>query len=241
MKIDVYASHTHASEKEFRGKACVVIDTLRSTSVMITALNNGCEQIIPVTEVGTAMELKTSMGQDRTILGGERNSQKLGGFDLGNSPLEYTKHAVYGKTLVMATTNGTQAILKAREATAVYLGALLNATVVAKALLAQKKDTILLCAGTNGHFSIDDCITAGYIINRLNKLKGRQSIKLDDLGFVCYELYEHHKDNLEQCIANAAHYTALKDLGFVQDIEYCLKLDSVNVLPRFEDGRITLE
>ena len=231
---------THASEKDFRGKVCVVIDTLRAVSVMVTALKNGCEQIIPVADVEQAMELKTSMGAGRTILGGERNAQKLGGFDLGNSPREYTEGAVYGKTLVLTTTNGTQAILKARDAATMYMGCLLNATTVARAALAEKKDVVLLCAGTNGRFSIDDCITAGYIISRMNKYKGRQTIKLDDLGFVCYELYDRHRNDIAQCVTNASHYTLLKDLGLQEDIDYCLSLDSIDVLPRYEDERITL-
>ncbi len=241
MKIDVFASHTHTSEKDVRGKACVVIDTLRATSVMVTALNNGCAQIIPVMEVEQAMEIKASMDDGRTILGGERGGLKLTGFDYGNSPLEYTKEAVVGKTLVMTTSNGTQAILKAQGAHTLYMGAMLNATTVAKALMKQKKDVVILCAGTNGRFSIDDCVTAGYIIDRMIKYKGRQTIKLDDLGYVCYELYEQHMDDLDALVSNAGHYNILKDLGMQDDIDYCLTMDSVNVLPRFEDGRIALD
>jgi len=241
MKIDVYASYTHATEKDMRGKICVVIDTLRATSVMITALNNGCEQIIPVAEVEQAMELKASMGESRTVLGGERNAQKLAGFDFGNSPLEYVETAVFGKTLVMTTSNGTQAILKAREAATMYMGAMINATTVAKALVSLKQDAVLLCAGTAGRFSIDDAVTAGYIINRIMKCKGKQTIKLDDLGFVCLGLYDQNKKDLNALVSNASHYTLLKDLGMQDDIDYCLTPDTVNVLPRCEDGRISLE
>ena len=101
MKIEVFASQTHVTEKDIRGKDCVVIDTLRATSTIITALANGCEQVIPVEEVGQATRLRASVGGDTmAVLGGERGGQKIPGFDLGNSPLEYGPEHIYGKTLI---------------------------------------------------------------------------------------------------------------------------------------------
>ena len=117
MKIEVFASQTHVTEKDIRGKDCVVIDTLRATSTIITALANGCEQVIPVEEVGQATRLRASVGGDTmAVLGGERGGQKIPGFDLGNSPLEYGPEHIYGKTLILTTTNGTLAIGKAETA-----------------------------------------------------------------------------------------------------------------------------
>ncbi len=155
--------------------------------------------------------------------------------------MEYTKEAVSGKTLVMTTSNGTQAILKAQGADMLYIGAMLNATIVAKELMQQKKDVVLLCAGTKGRFSLDDCVTTGYIIDRMIQHKGRRTIRLDDLGYVCYDLFERYKDNLNALVSNAVHYGVLTDLGMQNDIDYCLTPDSVDVLPRFEDGRIALD
>jgi 2-phosphosulfolactate phosphatase len=230
----------HAADKDLRGRVCVVIDTLRATSVMVTALSNGCEQIIPVEEVDQAMELRASMGARNTILGGERNAQKLVGFDYGNSPLEYTPQAVYGKTLVMTTSNGTRAIIKASAADAVYMGSMLNATAVAKAMMKQKKDIVILCAGTNGRFSIDDALTAGFIIDRMLEHRGKQTVALDDLGYVCHMLFDQNRDDIDACVGNAGHCCILKDLGLQDDIDYCMTPDSLDVLPRYEDGRITL-
>ena len=133
MKIEVFASQTHVTEKDIRGKDCVVIDTLRATSTIITALANGCEQVIPVEEVGQATRLRASVGGDTmAVLGGERGGQKIPGFDLGNSPLEYGPEHIYGKTLILTTTNGTLAIGKAETASRTYIGAMINATSIAR-------------------------------------------------------------------------------------------------------------
>lgn len=241
MKVEVYAAHTHVMEKDIRGKVCVVIDTLRATSTIVTALANGCEQVIPVEEVDQAMEMRNTMSASQTILGGERNAQKMPGFDFGNSPFEYTEQNVHGKTLIMTTTNGTQAIAKARDAVAVYLGAMINGATVAAQLVKQDTDAVILCAGTRGKFSLDDCLTAGYILYRMHHFGGRVDLETDDLGRVCEELYTQHKDDLQNAMKNATHYNVLLDLGMKDDLDYCFERDIVQVLPRCVDGRITLE
>ncbi len=240
MKIDVYASHTHVADKDIRGKQCVVIDTLRATSVIVTALSNGCKQVVPVAEVDQAMELKATMGTD-AILGGERNALKVPGFDLGNSPLEYTTDVVAAKTVILTTTNGTQAIQKAQSASNVLIGSMINGVTVASALMRAREDAVILCAGTKGRFSLDDILTAGYIIYRMRRFGAVEPIETDDLGTVCEQLYIANRDHLVLALENARHFHVLVEAGMKKDVLYCMKRDIVHVLPRLNDGRIALD
>lgn len=240
MKIEVYAAHSHVSEKELREKTVVAIDTLRATSTIITALANGCNQVLPVEEVEEAMDMRITMKESQVILGGERNTQKLPGFDFGNSPLEYVPENVTGKTLILTTTNGTRAIKKAEQADSVHIGALINGLTVASHLHRTNKDAVLLCSGTHGKFSLEDILTAGYIIYRLQRFGSNPDLQLDDLGLVSVDLYEAHKDDLMGALRGTLHYGILHGNGMDDDLEYCLKRDIVRVLPAYRDGRITL-
>lgn len=241
MRIETYASHNHVSEKELRNKTVVVIDTLRATSTIITALYNGCEQIYPVESVEQAVDLAYQMREHNVLLGGERNAEKVQGFDLGNSPLEYTRRSIDGSTIILTTTNGTQAMHKAIYGKIVYMGALINGVTVASALLQSPSDIVLLCAGTDGKYSMDDVITAGYIIYRLRGFGSAKEFELDDLSATALQLYKIKKDNLFKELSMCTHYNTLKDLGLQEDLEFCLKRDTIRILPVMKDGRIIVE
>ncbi|MDL2220773.1 2-phosphosulfolactate phosphatase [Eubacteriales bacterium OttesenSCG-928-N14] len=241
MKIETYAAHTHVTDKELRGKTVVVIDTLRATSTIITALYNGAEQIYPVQSVEQAMDLAYQMREQGVLLGGERNAEKVQGFDLGNSPLEYMRRSIDGKSIILSTTNGTQAMQKAALAKDVYIGALLNGVTVASALMHIAGDAVLLCAGTHGNYSMDDIITAGYIIYRMKGFNSQKEIEMDDLSASAYQLYKMKKDNLQQELSMCTHYNVLKAKGMDEDLEYCLKRDTVRILPVLREGRISVE
>lgn len=240
MKIEVYASRTHVTEKDIRGKNCVVIDTLRATSTIITALANGCEQVIPVEEVGQATELRSSVGDSVAVLGGERGGRKIPGFDLGNSPLEYGPEHIYGKTLILTTTNGTLAIGKAETAIRTYIGAMINATSIARALLKTETDAVLLCAGMEGRFAVEDALSAGYILHCMRQESRGAQIVTDDLGYVCEVLYETNAERLLDSVQFGRGCQQLQALGMMDDVAYCLQRDTVPALPLVQDGRIIL-
>lgn len=238
MKVEVYAAHSHVSEKDLRGKTVVVVDTLRASSTIVTALANGCEQILPVLEIGQAIDLKDSMRELQPVLGGERASVVIPGFDLGNSPLAYTPDRMSGKTLIFTTTNGTAAMEKAKFADTVYIGALINGMQVARAL-SKVENAVILCAGSEDKFSLDDAITAGYIINGI-KFEAAEQVALDDLGAVCESLYRSNESDLMGAVKKAAHAKELMQMGFEEDIAYCVQCDTTKVLPILRDGRITV-
>ncbi|MEQ6358736.1 2-phosphosulfolactate phosphatase family protein [Thermoanaerobacter thermohydrosulfuricus] len=235
MFLQTFETYNSINERELKDKNVVVIDTLRATSVITTALYNGAKEIIPVSEVEEAIELVKSLDKKTYLLAGERNSTKIEGFDLSNSPLEYTREKVENKTIIFTTTNGTKALKKVSLADNVILGCLLNASAVAKYIYTSNKDTIIVCAGTEGKFSFDDIITAGVIYKKLQDLMKFES---DDLSKACYFLYKPYENNLYEIVKEGYHFKRLKDLGYDEDIEFCLTVDKFDIVPKLKDGII---
>ncbi len=236
MKISVYASSDHIKPADTKGKIAVVVDMLRATTTIITALNNGALNIAPMQHIEQAIAVKRS--NKDILLGGERNAEKIQGFDFGNSPLEYSREMVKDKNIILCTTNGSKAIQSASQFKRTIIGALINATAVAKKLSEQEDDVAIICAGTDGKFSIDDIVTAGAIIAKLKNYT--LDLELDDLGILCTEIYSSNAENLHTILNGSMHYTRLMRLGFIADINYCLTEDIVDFAPEYADGSITL-
>jgi 2-phosphosulfolactate phosphatase len=156
-----------------RGGVAVVVDVLRATTVMVRALANGCEAVVPCGEIEEAQAVAAALPPGTAISGGERGGLPIPGFDLGNSPGEYNREVCEGKTLVMTTTNGTRAILASLEAERVYIASFLNLKATAEELLVQflKKDhghsVHIVCAGTEGFISLEDSLLAGALMMEL--------------------------------------------------------------------------
>ena len=231
MKIDIMISADHINNNEVKGKAVVVIDILRATSVITTAINNGCKEIIPVIEVEEALKLADD---GECILGGERKALKIEGFNCSNSPLEYTKEIVHNKRLIMTTSNGTKAIKRCEGADHILIGAMINAKAVAHKVLGLGKDLVIVNAGTYGQFSIDDFLCSGYIINCI--LEENSEIELTDIAKTSHYTYSLGQDL--SFIKEAKHYNRIKELGLDKDLEYCLRKDIINVVPKYINGKI---
>lgn len=234
MTIEVFGAYDHLISKDMRTTQAVVIDTLRATSVMITALKNGCRQVVPAIEIDEAMRRKRSMSEQNVLLGGERDAVKIPGFDLGNSPKEYKRETVEGKVLVLTTTNGTAALRRAGGAKRVLVGAMNNASAVAKKLAQDPGPASIVCAGTRGKFSLDDIFTAGCILARLRELE--PELVLDDLGYTSEMLYQRYRNNWRDLVSNAVHYNVLIKSGFAGDIDYCMQEDTADIVPEWIDG-----
>lgn len=240
VELKGYAVYSHALDEDITDKQVVVIDVLRATSVMITALANGSTKVVPAAEIEDAMHLYQKMPKDSTLLGGERDMNVIGGFDLGNSPLEYTKEKVGGKMTILATTNGTRAIQRAKRAQTLYIGAMINGTAVAQKIAESKQDTTILCAGTNEKYSLDDILTMGYIISRARKLMPGQKLKMDDLCRASLFLYDSKKLHLMEALKDSKHYRALMAAGYHADIEYCMQKDIFDLVPFFSEGEVRI-
>jgi 2-phosphosulfolactate phosphatase len=243
MKIETFALPVLA-EGLLEGKTAVVIDALRATSSIIMAIENGCRKIIPVVEISHALEIAKELGRENTLLCGERGGLPIEGFDLSNSPGDYSRQRVEGKAAVMTTTNGTRAINAAKGAKRVLISAFTNAGQTAKVIADLGDDLAIICAGSDGKFSAEDSLAAGCIIYHMqNWQKSEQkeaALELCDLSIMAAMLYERHKDDLHEPLSNIRHYRYLQSLGLQADLDYCLKPDSASCVPVYSDGSIKL-
>lgn len=226
------------AELPLGGSTAVVIDVLRATTSMVAALEAGVRAIYPVPEPEDAWRLQHRLGGE-VLLGGERGGVRISGFDLGNSPREYTARAVGGRLLAMTTTNGTSALAAAHRAGAdpVYVASLRNAPAVARRLLREAKPTVLVCAGTQGMVSMDDVICAGAIAAAC--LESPAGVELADTARLAVAAYrEVHKD-LARGLRATMHGRRLVELGFEADIVYAAALGASHTVGQF-DGLMVL-
>ncbi|WP_046058917.1 2-phosphosulfolactate phosphatase family protein [Clostridium sp. IBUN13A] len=235
MKIDIIISADDIIESKLENKIAVVIDMFRATSVIVTALNNGCEEVIPFLTIEETLESSEELNREEYILGGERRAVKIDGFDLSNSPLEYTKEVVENKKVLITTTNGTRTLTKSNSAKRIIIAAMINAKAVSDKLLEINEDVVIINAGTNGNFSMDDYICSGYIINEM--LKVDNNIELTDISKTANMIYENNSDIISY-VKEATHYSVMKSLELDNDIEYCMKKSIVNNVPEYKDGKI---
>ncbi len=233
LRADVILFASGSNGKELQNKAAVVIDVLRASTTIITALTNGCQAIIPAIDVTEAGELARRLGGN-CVLGGERNAQKIEGFQLGNSPLEYTTEAVGGQTIVLTTTNGTKAIRMTSGASQVLVASFANIEAIVKQLAAQDMDVSLICAGRNGGFSFEDTACAGAIIEAL------KPDYLTDSARMAHIIYKSGACNSEALIAVSEHAEYLKSIGLEADIEFCARMNWTEIIPVFQDSRLVV-
>lgn len=234
MRVEVLESAKCALKNEFNGKNVVVIDVLRATTVMVTALENGASCIYPFKEIDEAKE-KWGVKKDG-FLAGERKGLKIEGFKFGNSPLEFTKEAVQGKEIFMTTSNGTRAIENALSADNLYIACYLNISAVSEKLLESRKDVVILCAGTDDEFSLDDSLCAGMIIKKISE---KEILKMDDLGLALKKIADLTSD-IKGVLAESKHYSYLKSIGCEKDLDYCTMIDIFNITPFYKNGKIKL-
>ncbi|MGB9813799.1 MAG: 2-phosphosulfolactate phosphatase [Thermovenabulum sp.] len=244
MRIEFYP--TAQSVTKLNGKIAIIIDVLRATSTITTALNNGAKMVIPAISVEEAFYTAKKLKGD-VVLGGERNMVKIPGFNFGNSPLEYKKEFIAGKTVILTTSNGTKAIKASQSAEHILIGCFLNASAVAKKVVEIVFTTKIyfisfVCAGTLGEFSLDDGVCAGCIIDGIIREMENHNypVELSDLAFVCRELYSSNKNNLKNLISHAGHYKKLLELGFEEDLFYCLKKDILSCVPLYDKKNCVL-
>lgn len=230
MKIDVkFLPKDLAQEESLQDKVCIVLDIFRASSTIITALGNGCKQITPTLEIEQAWSKKHADAS--LLMAGERLSIKIEGFDFGNSPLEFTKELVDGRRLVMNTSNGTKAVLACKEAHKVFIGAFINAEAVMQAAFNENKDIIVVCAGTNGSFSLEDSLCAGYLV----KLAMQNGAQVTDTAYAAMLMYERVADKLIEHAARSQNGARLYEIGLEADVEYCLTLNSSNTVAIYDD------
>ena len=210
----------------------VIVDIFRATSSICYGIDNGAEAIIPVAEVEECLAYRDK--GFNYLLAAERNGEVVDGFDFGNSPFSYTKEKVGGKTVVLTTTNGTQALHLSRSAKKIVIGSFLNLSALSQWLKMQNESILLVCAGWKNNFNLEDTIFAGAVIEQL---KGNR-FKLDDPAIAANDLYQLAKDDLPAYLAKTSHSERLKKLGIEKDIAFCLNIDITSSIPVLQGEKL---
>lgn len=236
MKINILLSPVSVDELYFSKKTVVVIDVLRSSSTIITALSNGAREVVPVGTVEFGVKVSGGMFGGQTLLGGERNTKKIEGFSLGNSPLEYTPEIVNGKSIVLYTTNGTKAIVKAKYAENIFIASYNNLNVIVNYLLKLNNDFEILCSGKSNVFSLEDTVCAGRLVSEIVKLK--EGVELSDAARAAVSLNKTFGKNPAKMLAETEHGQILIQNGFTEDLKFCAKVNSSEVIPYFTNNSL---
>ena len=235
MRIRAVASYEDIERRELQGKTAIMVDALRAGATIITAVHNGCDRIVPADEPSEAAAIKR-ISEGNVILCGEVDARKVSGFDLGNSPLEYTRESVRDQVILFATTNGSAAVRYLSSAEHVLVGTFLNASAVARRACELGLDIVIVCAGMDGQFSTDDALAMGCIIERILRLV--PDAQMDDLAKVSLKLYKDAGPSLADALEGSASYEFLKNLKFYDDLEYCTREDMFEVVPEYIEGVI---
>jgi 2-phosphosulfolactate phosphatase len=239
IKIEVYFTPQQFDERQYKDKNIVVIDVLRSSTTIAMALQNGAREIIPVKNIENALKISGSLAGDVTLRGGERNGKMIEGFNLGNSPVEYTAGRVKGKSIILLTTNGSPAIASGRSAKNLFIAGFVNLASVVKALEDLKSDFVIICSGQDGKFSLEDTVCAGKIINMFIS-KNNVPVNIDDSGTAAVALDKAFGRSIPKLLATCDHGKYLASIGFMADLEICGFSDSIPVVPMLSNGTIRL-
>ncbi len=240
MKVRTYFSAAEAEGVLVAGATAVVIDVIRATSTIVEALANGARAIYPTVSTEEAIRLANSLGRDDTLLCGERKGLKVEGFDLGNSPREFSGEKVRDKRLVMSTTNGTRAFVAAQGADEVLAASFLNLGSVVRRMAGSTDEAVLICAGKEDRFSLDDALCAGILLRELLEDHDASDVPvLNDASRAALHLartFELHEELLRATAAGAA----LVEVGLGDDLALCAQRDRHDLVPEMNDRMIHL-
>lgn len=236
MKIEVIFFVHNQLEDYFFNRSVLVIDVLRATSTIITALANGAKTIIPAASVEEAVKIAKNLERSTYLLCGERHTKVIDGFDLGNSPLEFSPDKVSGKKIILTSTNGTKVFDYLKKSKNVLIASTLNVSFVTNKMKEIDSDWCIICSGRDGFFDSSDAILAGLIIKNLNKEV--DELELNDAGEISSLLYEKYKGNLLNHLKNTDHGKILIANGFEKDIDFIAQVDKFPIIANFTNNYI---
>jgi 2-phosphosulfolactate phosphatase len=237
MRVDVILTPGEITAAELADRTVVVIDILRASSCIVQALGAGAKSIYPVGSIEEALRLANTFGRDEVLLCGERKCVRIDGFDLGNSPREFTPERVAGKTLVMSTTNGTNAMAQTGQAARVFIGSLLNAGTLVEELAHTEASPVFLCAGRERHFALEDATCAGVLALRLMDARPGDWTLNDGARAAIALAREFGAD--EGLFHLTAGGRSIVEVGLVEDLAFCARVDTHEILPVLHERNVT--
>ena len=240
MRVDVFLSVPELSAADVNGRVVAVIDVLRASTTIAVALANGARNIVPFDSTEEVIARSKSYARGEVCLAGERRMHAVPGFDFGNSPREFTRQAVEGKTVLFSTTNGTVALVAVQGARDVVVGSYANFSAVSALLGAAARgdaDVAIVCAGRERRFSLEDAACAGRFVRGL--LERQPEAQLNDGARAALHIERGYGDDLERLFLDSIHGRALREAGFAEDLALCAAMDEYPVIPIYQDRQIT--
>ncbi|MBA3467365.1 MAG: 2-phosphosulfolactate phosphatase [Gemmatimonadaceae bacterium] len=240
MQIDVFFTPGEVKPSDTAGRLVAVIDVLRASTSVAVALANGAKTVIPLEGADEVMTRAKQFERSEVRMAGEQKMVPIAGFDLGNSPLEFTAAAVEGKTVLLTTTNGTRALLGVQGARDIVVASYVNFSAVLtmmKVAARTNTDIAIVCAGHEGIFSLEDSSCAGRYVRAIPRRAG--SVVMNDAASASVVIDRKYGDNLAKIFQDSSHGQALEAAGFVGDLAAAAALDSHSVVPIYQDRQIT--
>ncbi len=238
MDVEAFMTHSNVSDDDVRDRTVVVIDVLRACSTIATALHHGARAVMPVPDMAEASKIAANLDPDVYRLGGERNAEKIEGYHLGNSPLEYTQEVVEDRDVILNTTNGTKALSRAKSARHLVAGCFLNAGRIVDFIQDAGTDVAIICAGRQNRLSLEDTLCAGLMLSRL--WGGVEPEGATDAAHTAFSIYQTDSDDVGTALRRANHAQNLTQRGYNGDVDYCFEVDTLPVLPYYKDNRLVL-
>ena len=238
-KLETLFTPEEIKNTELAGKLVVIIDVLRASSTIVTALANGCRGFIPILSPDKAKKKAQEFQNERVLLGGEREGIKIEGFDLGNSPREYKRELAKGKTIIFSTTNGVKTLEMVKGAHRIIIGSFLNLQAVCDYCTNYEGDILIICAGRKGKFSLEDTACAGMMINSLKDVFPGDHQEID-ANLTAQLLYVKFGNNILEILRKSQHGRYLESIGLGEDLKFCSQMDLFHIVPIFRDGIISI-
>lgn len=239
MRVDVFFAPSLVMPADVQNRVVAVVDVLRASTSIATALANGARAVIPLASSEEVASRAKYLERSEVRLAGERRMQPIPSFDFGNSPLEFTREAVEGKTILMSTTNGTAAIVTVQGAKDILVASYVNfsaALGVLRSALKAGTDVSIVCAGQERAFSLEDSACAGLFVQHLTAKHPKA--ETNDAALAAMVLNKKYGTNLKRLLKASSHGKALADAGFAADLPACAELDSYDVLPVYQDRQL---
>jgi 2-phosphosulfolactate phosphatase len=239
MRLDVLITPGEVMPADVARRTVVVVDVLRASSTIVEALAAGARALYPVAEIEEALKLANTLGRDEVLLCGERKSLAIDGFDLGNSPGDFTAERVAGKLIVMSTTNGTGALVTAGAAARVIVGSWLNLAAVVEDLVRSAAEPVFLCSGRESRFALEDAVCAGTMAAAVMEASGDDDWELNDGALAALAMAKLYPDPDELFRLTAAG-KQIVEAGLREDLAFCALTDRHDVVPVLHDRQISL-
>jgi len=238
-RLEMFFIPAALTPARLKGCNVVVIDVLRAATSIATALNNGAREVLPVESISRAINLSIELKREDVLLCGEREGKLVDGFNLGNSPSDYSRERVRGRTLIFGSTNGSPAIVRAASARNVFLCAFINLNAVVGALLSLPEPfpLIIVCAGKQERFAMEDAVCGGLLIQRLRK-QFKNQVEINDAARAAELLHREFGNDLYALVKNCDHGKYLIEIGMESDLKTCSKDSVLPVVPTLRDGKL---